>query len=694
MVSINTNLQSLLVQQNLAKSTNALNTAIERMTTGYKLNHASDNAAGYSIAENMVSQLSSYDVASDNISAGMDMVSTAQESIALMQSHAERIHNLITQAQNGTYGENSIAAINSEIQARIDEINRIYETTEYNGISLLKCEFELSSEALAIKSGTASVSGEYGEFISNPVTHSQDQVDALTHVADVSNFVDGTSYQVSTINDLRKLADLVNSGVATLGITFVMGADIDLSGESWTPIGDYSTNSDYKFMGVFDGNGHNVTHLNISNPDKEFQGLFGYANIHSSIKNVGVEGSVSGSTCTGGLIGMADGALTNCYSKVSVNGGDSTGGLVGRSNAYITNCYATGNVTGNDKTGGLVGYTTELIKNCFATGTVTGQNNTGGLVGLTEGIVEKSKSTGSSSGKNNVGGLAGKALADIKDCFSSSITSGEISIGGLIGLSKTNTVSNCCSTGSVSGNKLVGGLIGNAETYDGNVTVKDSISYSTVRGQGLSGAFIGGNVGWYEKVNNGSTIISYGNGSLSVTSCEMFQQDISKIGGWAKELYNETNNTTSYIYDSSHDLTPQMSNIGVIEGKLGVITLQIGINGDESSRLDVETRLNYNLNSIIVKGAQDSSNYVVLNDFLDLLSEKSTKLGAVTNRLESALDTTTTAIEKLTGSLSTIRDADIATESSNYIKAQILQQASSTLLSTANQAPSVAIQLL
>ena len=78
MLSINTNLQSLIVQNNLTKSTNGLNQAIERMTTGFKINHASDNAAGYSIAQNMTSKLNSYEVAQDNVSMGMDLISTVE----------------------------------------------------------------------------------------------------------------------------------------------------------------------------------------------------------------------------------------------------------------------------------------------------------------------------------------------------------------------------------------------------------------------------------------------------------------------------------------------------------------------------------------------------------------------------------------------------------------------------------------
>ena len=97
---------------------------------------------------------------------------------------------------------------------------------------------------------------------------------------------------------------------------------------------------------------------------------------------------------------------------------------------------------------------------------------------------------------------------------------------------------------------------------------------------------------------------------------------------------------------------------------------------------------------ILANGAQGASSYDAINNFISLLSEKATELGAVSNRLESALETTATAIENLTSSRSTIKDADIAEVSSQYIRQQILQQASATLLATANQTPELALRLL
>ena len=79
---------------------------------------------------------------------------------------------------------------------------------------------------------------------------------------------------------------------------------------------------------------------------------------------------------------------------------------------------------------------------------------------------------------------------------------------------------------------------------------------------------------------------------------------------------------------------------------------------------------------------------------LDSVIAKQTYYGSIQNRLESALDEITIQYENLVSSRSTIRDADIAEVSSHYIQQQILQQASATLLSTANQSPSIALQLI
>ena len=136
-LTINTNLGSLIVQRNLDEATQALNKSIERMTTGYKINSAADDAAGYAVATRMDTQLSSINVAQDNVAIGSSLLSTAESNYDLITTHLQRIRDLTEQAANGTYDEDSINAIKAEVEARMAEIDRIAASTDYNGIKLM-----------------------------------------------------------------------------------------------------------------------------------------------------------------------------------------------------------------------------------------------------------------------------------------------------------------------------------------------------------------------------------------------------------------------------------------------------------------------------------------------------------------------------------------------------------------------------
>ena len=136
-LTINTNMSSLIAQRNLNNATNALNVSIERMSTGYKINHASDNAAGYSISKQWVTQLGSLDMVADNTATGADMLTTAEDTYSLLTSHLQRIRDLAEQAANGTYGSASLRAIQAEVSARLQEITRISGNAEFNGIKLM-----------------------------------------------------------------------------------------------------------------------------------------------------------------------------------------------------------------------------------------------------------------------------------------------------------------------------------------------------------------------------------------------------------------------------------------------------------------------------------------------------------------------------------------------------------------------------
>jgi len=136
-LTINTNVASIIAQRNLSSATNSLNTSLERLSTGYKINHAADNAAGLSISDQWVTKIGSLDVASDNAATGSDLLATAEESYNLLSSHLQRIRDLTEQAANGTYASASLRAIQAEIYGRLQEIDRIAANAEFNGIKLM-----------------------------------------------------------------------------------------------------------------------------------------------------------------------------------------------------------------------------------------------------------------------------------------------------------------------------------------------------------------------------------------------------------------------------------------------------------------------------------------------------------------------------------------------------------------------------
>ena len=552
-LTINTNLSSFMAQSSLKSSTSSLNQAIERMSTGFKINHAKDNAAGYSIANSMSSKLSSYEVATDNTSYGLELISTSISNLDLITSHLQRIRDLAEQASNGTYGVESLTALQSEVEARMNEVNRIISNTEYNGIGLF-------SDTTNTNTVTTFASSK--DIV----------VDESKRVVNQTTFQSGETYYLTTSEDLVKLQDLVNSGVDTTNVTFNLANDINMRGVSYKGIGKDSKNA---FKGIFNGNNHIISNLTINLPITNCVGLFGYF-VDGIIDSVGLE-------------------------NIDITGRDFVGGLVGAAYGSIINSYSTGSVSGNQYVGGL--------------------------------------------------------------------------IGGQHGDSIINSYSTC----GVSGDRYVGGLVGGQE---GGSIIK-SYSIGKVSGAGAYGALVGYvNAspiinGYYDKEKSGLLVGVGSGGGYSGTV----------TGLTTAELKNLIDNGTLPKYDYGIQ-----GGITIGEGREFI--LQVGIDSCVYSTIKFDMMFEFDLSVDLTTQAGALQSITNIDSALSSINSKQTELGAAENKLMSVLDALSINIENLTSSLSTIRDADIAEESSEYIRNQILQQASATLLSTANQNPSIALQLL
>ena len=562
-ITVNTNLSSMIAQRSLYKATNKMNTALQRLSTGARINSSKDDASGSAISTKLGYKISSYNVAKDNAQMGQSMLETANGSLSQINSMLQRIRDLSEQASNGTYGMDERKAMQAEIDGLTEEIYRIKNTTEFNGKKILGEEE---------KKGLSSI----------PTMSMADiDVENITQAEWDSNYK-GQVIGISNSKELQKIATLTNDKlINSSGTTFALTADINLdelgnlddNGSNWTAIGCYDANiSDYhSFNGNFDGNGHTISNLKINKSTENYQGLFGHVE-NSTIKNVNlINCDVSGYECVGGLV-------SDIYFSI------------------IENCNISGNLSGQYYIGGIGGYTSteSNIKNCSFTGIVEGFD-----------IYNDS-------------------------CF----------IGGLIGYAEfIPKTENCYVSAEVSGNSEVGQFIGYLEMLDENSEISNC---------------------YYDKSKS---------------------KGIDPIGT------NDTGEEFNVKPTSKNPFTPP---------EMSVMTnLQVGVNSDSNSTISVDTGFSLNDFKVSVLEENDARESLSkIDEMMNKVTAKMTEIGSAQNRLESTMEFQDVQISALTSANSLIKDADIAEESSNYIKNQILQNVTSSLLATANQNPSIALQLL
>lgn len=163
---INYNVSSMIANNALARSDSALSKSLERLSSGYKINHAKDNAAGLAMARRMNAQLRGLSTAGDNANDGISIVEIADGAMSEVHDILQRMNELAVKAGNGTLSENDRQAIDEEIQQLKDEIERIGETTQFNGQNLLDGSFDLkgytSTQAVSVDYYTEGI--KYGKY--------------------------------------------------------------------------------------------------------------------------------------------------------------------------------------------------------------------------------------------------------------------------------------------------------------------------------------------------------------------------------------------------------------------------------------------------------------------------------------------------------------------------------------------------
>jgi hypothetical protein len=285
-------------------------------------------------------------------------------------------------------------------------------------------------------------------------------------------------FPIATQLDLDELRFCLSNN-----FTFSIENDLALTG-TWTPIGDLA----HPFIGTLRGNGHTISGLSTLDGSAVRVGLFGSTQA-TLLNDVHVEGSISGSTYVGGLVGYADStSIEDSSVDISINMGDAShtsasyiGGLVGKSagGTTIVDSSADVHIAPDPSISPAIG---DYV------GGIVGQHDSGALTGLdVSGVIQ---------GRNSVGGIAGEAgwggAANISNAATATTVSGNASVGGVVGKLYNGNIFNTSATGNVTGSSLyVGGIAGDVGWAASGTVVSNVSSIGTVTGDSYTGGLIG-----------------------------------------------------------------------------------------------------------------------------------------------------------------------------------------------------------
>ena len=152
-LTVNTNVASLSAQRSLGGSQNMLNTSLERLSTGLRINSAKDDAAGLAIGERFTSQVRGLNQAARNTNDAISLVQTAEGALKEVSSNLQRIRELAVQSVNATNSASDRDALDGEVQQLIAEIDRVASKTTFNGAELLDGTFSAQAFQVGANAG-------------------------------------------------------------------------------------------------------------------------------------------------------------------------------------------------------------------------------------------------------------------------------------------------------------------------------------------------------------------------------------------------------------------------------------------------------------------------------------------------------------------------------------------------------------
>lgn len=712
---INTNVASLNAQRNLNSSQSALQTSLQRLSSGLRINSAKDDAAGLAITERMTSQIRGLNQASRNANDGVSLAQTAEGGLAEVGNNLQRIRELAIQSANSTNSASDRTSLNAEVTQLLAEIQRVSTTSQFNGQNILDGTFtaaQFQVGANANQTITASTGNS--------------QTSALGSYQVASNSISAVSGTALTAGQLT--FNGIDVGSSTSGSAEAIAAAINGASNQTGVSASAST----------------VVTSSVSNPLLRNQSLQSGDLVINGVSVGAVAGSSNVAT-QGSNVAAAINAVSNQTGVTAVaNGG--TGALTltsstGKTIDITTNAATTAdgatrveNATGLELAGATKSFGNSVIT--VAAGarqvvTNTSTNTATTSDTLTVAGVTFTYSAGANSATNiqidNTTAAAQGANVRAALALNSTVTNAftitgattdailtaktnVLSTGSADGLASASATANASSWASTTagagvaiGDTLkIGGLTYEFTRHDatavataGNIQVKlgtgganaaaDDILTATNLAAAVSAQQAAGNgtVGFTSRTAGAVTVTNTLYGTAGVVAAPTEPVTLGTAGAVASV---DTAGVSGVYASSSTKGTLSLNSAN---------TFSIGGTSPAAAGLSAANVGLTAINTVDISTLEGANNAISLID--GALSQVSTirgSMGALQNRFASVVSSLSASSENLSAARSRILDADFAAETAQLTRNQILQQAGTAMLAQANQLPNTVLSLL
>ena len=686
MTVINTNLSAIAAQNSLRTSGLSQTTAMERLSSGVRINSAKDDAAGLAISTRMTANIRGLSAAIRNANDGISLTQTAEGSLSSISDNLQRIRELAVQSANTGNNESDRNALNTEARQLVSEIDRIANNSQFNGIRLLDGSFQNqalqvgagndTNDRIAISIGSAKVSA-LGIGSNSSYSKVLTKGDNVTNVALGSGALsingaqigastsDGVSYTNADSSAIAK-ASAINAASGLTGVTATVGKTTVTGSGAVTNFNEVAA-------GQVMINGVDMGVIGAASGAVD-RGTQTAAAINAKTSQTGV---IATANTSNGQVTLTAADGRNITVSTTTLGGTGTGFVT----TTVGGSAPTATATGAFKLNGVD--IASVAVNAFANTVVQGAGSTTETNSMVFGALAAGQSI-SINGLTYTAGATGTSAAETADAFKNIPSTKTAAQVGVIN-------ANAALKGTYAGDWAAGWttpstvtdpstLVATSATANSNVTDMAFSSAAAIHGSGIASAI---NAKTAQTGVTASADATTGTLTLTVAASD----------GRGIELTGTPTNTGLAARSSSVSSNITLSTNGdkgiVIGGTAGATsTGQTGNVGFNASVLSSTGGVD------LSTAAGSIAALTVLDKAINTVTDSRASMGAYQNRLTASVANLETTSMNLQASRSRILDTDYAKETTNLAKSQIIQQAATAMLAQANQSSQSVLSLL